>query len=76
MGSRNERISSAEATVLVRLAATTNGRWESGERPLWESRYWTLRLLNILAGKGMVTEVVIDETYEITRDGLRRSKSL
>lgn len=73
MTSKNERISSAEAAVLRRLSDADGGRWDADSRPLWENRYWTLRLLNILASKGLVSEIEIERTYEITADGLLMS---
>lgn len=71
MASKVERLSSAEATVLRRLADSGSGVWDAGDsRPLWENRYWTLCLLNKLAGKGLVAEVETDRVYGITPDGL------
>lgn len=64
-----KRLSSAEADTLVRLA-NRGGVWSTGHRPLWESRYWTVHLLNMLARRGLVAELEADRRYEISRDGL------
>ena len=70
MASSSKRLSSAEHTVLLRLMER-GGTWTTGERPLWESRYWTLRLLNKLASTGLVEEVEQDTKYSLTRQGFR-----
>jgi hypothetical protein len=69
MGSRSKPLSSAEQAVLRKLIAR-GGTWANGDTPLWESRYWTLHLLNRLASQGLVSEVEQDRKYQATRDGL------
>jgi hypothetical protein len=65
---RSKPVGSAEAVVLQRLAAN-DGKWAVGDRPLWESQYWTLQLLGSLTRKGLVSEVVPDEHYVLTGEG-------
>lgn len=66
---RPRPLGTAEKAVLCELV-TQGGSWSTADRPLWESRHWTLKLLCGLIPKGMVTEVVRDEQYEISAKGL------
>jgi hypothetical protein len=69
MASSSKRLSSSEYAVLERLFYR-GGKWNTGDRPLWESQYWTLRLLNILASQGLVEEEEKDTKYSLSSKGL------
>jgi hypothetical protein len=58
----------AEQVVLLSLEAT-GGVWTTNDRPLYENRYWTLRLLAALTKSGYVRETIPDKKYELTTEG-------
>jgi hypothetical protein len=65
---RRAPIGTAEQAVLVALS-DRGGVWAAGDRPLWESNHWTLKLLNTLTGKGLVQELEYNQRYGFTDQG-------
>lgn len=72
---RTSPLGSAEKEVLVGLAKR-GGSWAHGDRALWESRQWTIQLLQALTLKELVTEVVYDKQYKLTARGQRVASEL
>jgi hypothetical protein len=73
--SRQRPLGSAEKVCLQRLSAR-GGTWTEGEKPLWESKHWTLELLAALTIKGMVSEVKPGQEYRLTADGTAQADGL
>lgn len=73
--SRQRPLGSAEKACLERLMAR-GGRWADGDKPLWESKHWTLELLAALAIKGMVNEVKPGKEYKLTAAGTAQAEGL
>lgn len=67
---RQRPIGSSEKEMLARLFRN-GGRWQVGERALWENKHWTLQLLKSLSLKGYVDEAAPDRQYQLTEPGLR-----
>jgi hypothetical protein len=65
---RRAPLGTAEQAVLVALS-DRGGVWSADDRPLWESRHWTLTLLNTLTFKGLVQEVECNQRYRFTDQG-------
>ena len=67
--SRSKILGSGEMAVLRGLHYN-RGQWVSEDGALYDSKYWTLRLLASLTGKGLVDEVVPEEHYKLTKAGV------
>lgn len=72
---RERPLGTAEKTALLALL-NRGGTWSKGDKPLWESAYWTIELLCGLIRKGMATEVAIGKQYELSEQGLRKAAQL
>lgn len=68
---RRKPLGTAQRATLAALYEV-GGTWDVNSRPLYESRYWTLRLLGSLAQADCVREVIPDEKYELTDEGNMR----
>jgi hypothetical protein len=68
--SRVKPLGTAKQAVLLSLEAA-GGVWTANDRPLYENRYWTRRLLAELVNPGYVRETIPDERYELTAEGLQ-----
>lgn len=71
---RKRPLGDAEKAVLVALL-DLGGSWTKKSRWTWESRYWTIRLLDSLVCKELVQVVVPDEHYTLTPKGLKVARN-
>ncbi len=62
---REKPVGSAEKSVLGWLDLNA-GQWTERDGTVWESKFWTVRVLKSLVIKGLVTEVVEDAHYVLT----------
>lgn len=63
-------LGTAEKEVLKNLYRN-GGKWEEGNRRLWENKHWTLTLLASLVVKGYVDEVEPDKQYRLAPEGFQ-----
>lgn len=66
---REKPLGSAEAAVLNWLG-DHGGKWEEGDGVVWENKFWTIRLLDSLCGKGLVVDAVPGAHYRLTDKGM------
>lgn len=72
---RERPLGTAEKSALLALM-NRGGSWAKGDKPLWESAYWTIELLCGLIRKGMVVEVAVNRQYELSKQGLHKAAEL
>jgi hypothetical protein len=73
---RKDTLGSAEGAVLAALLGRRGHAWAADDRPLWESRHWTLTLLNTLTSKGLVDELDPNKRYELTAEGRAKAAEI
>lgn len=69
------RLGSGEMAVLCAVYSQ-GGDWSKESGWVWENAYWTELLLDRLAGKGLVRDVVPGEKYELTVQGHTLAQSM